>query len=248
MDGIIIDGLLLSKLIDSRFPLGRDDFIAQWDASGNGVNRSTVWRWTRGQLPKSGEDLLRLSAILDVDPLSLLTFDRGSKMELIDRLFMSYERNQWRRLGFFKEFFGRQKIWPPILTATNDSERTWHRQFFAHDPSKKSNFYAKLSLNGAQPADSLRPQVFHFAFRKTGGLSDHWLGYGYVTRVGSLVQLIQINGHTDSYTEENLSVPICVETFFGPSGAEFCIASLHPFSVAIGQDYSEDSSKVRFPG
>lgn len=246
MNGIILDGLLLQKLIKSRFPAGHNDLIALWDASGEGLNPSTIYRWTRGQLPRTGEDLLKLAAILDVDPFTLLTFDRGSATEAIERLLLSFERNKWERLGFFRAFFGRQKYWPPDEIATRYFGRNWCRAHFTHEPSDRANYYATIRLDGFKHQDDVAPQAFHFAFRQPGWFADRWLDYGFVVRAGCEVKLLHINGQSESYKTRSLEEPAYVETFFGPSTVEFCIASLHPFTHCVAPVDTCSDFRVRF--
>src|SRR5688572_30619576 len=93
---LIFDGLLLERLIQARFRKGRDDLIAHWSPSGKGLNVSTIYRWTRGQLPRTGKDLIKLASLLDVDPLCLLSFNRGSIHDAIEHILSWAQYNKWK--------------------------------------------------------------------------------------------------------------------------------------------------------
>jgi hypothetical protein len=246
MYGIILNGDLLEKLIKSRFRAGKSDLISLWDDSGDGLNSTTIYRWTKGQLPRNGEDLLKLAGLLDVDPFALLAFRTESTTEVIERLLQSFIKNQWERFSFFRDFFGRQKNWPPAQVANGFFGRSWHQARLAHDPAVRANYYATISLDGLKHLDNVTPQVFHFAFRQTGRFAEYWLDYGFVVRTGNEVRLLHINGQAESYSTATLAEPTYVETFFGPSPVEFCIASLHPFSHELDPVKTSTDSRVRF--
>ena len=248
MTEIILDGLLLERLIKARFPRGSQELIARWDASGEGLNPSTIYRWTRGQLPRTGDDLLRLAGLLDVDPFALLTLDRGPVDRAIDRLLSSFQGKRGKRLDFVHEFVGRQAQWPPGRVAQEHFGRGWCRATFQHDPAERANYYAVIRLDGELQRDLERPQTYHFAFRQPGRFANRWLGYGHVIRMGSNVRLFQISGHAEACAADGPKSPTLVETFFGPGPAEFCVASLHRFTAAAGPAEEISSRRVRFPG
>lgn len=243
---IILDGLLLEKLIEARFPDGREGLIAHWDPSGEGLNPSTIYRWTQGQLPQTGEDLVHLASILDVDPFSLLVFDNGSRKDAIELLLAWAQDNKWGRFQFFRDFFGRKKSWPPSDFALQYYGRQWFERTFSHDARKKSNFYALLHVAGLRPSRDLFPQAFHFAFRQTERFAGHWLGYGFVIAHGTKVRLQHINGHTDEYDTHAIQ-PARVATYFGSSSAEFKVVSLHPFNLEVGDLETPPDNAVSFP-
>jgi len=248
MTEIILDGLLLERLIKARFPRGRQELIARWDASGEGLNPSTIYRWTRGQLPRTGDDLLRLAGLLDVDPFALLTLDRGPVDRAIDRLLSAFQGKRGKRLDFVHEFVGRQAQWPPGRVAQEHFGRGWCRATFQHDPAERANYYAVIRLDGELQRDLERPQTYHFAFRQPGRFANRWLGYGHVIRMGSNVRLFQISGHAEACVADGPKSPTLVETFFGPGPAEFCVASLHRFTAAAGPAEEISGPRVRFPG
>lgn len=98
----------------------------------------------------------------------------------------------------------------------------------------------------AQSVVAVAPQAFHFAFRQPGWFADRWLDYGFVVRTGREVRLLHINGKSESYKTRSLEEPTYVETFFGPSTVEFCIASLHPFTHCVDPVETCSDSRVRF--
>lgn len=244
---IILDGLFLQKLIEARFPNGYEGLIANWDSSGEGLNHSTIYRWTRGQLPQTGKDLIHLASILDVDPFCLLTFDRGPKDGVIEHLLSWAQQNKWGRLKFFHEFFGRQAVWPPPDFAVKHFGHPWFERTFVHDAEIRKNLYALLLITGERPKFNLFPQTFHFAFRQTDRFAGQWLQYGFVVTHQSRVRLQHINGHAEEYDAGSFR-PARITTYFGPSSAEFKIASLHPFSFKLDDPESSIGNTVCFPG
>lgn len=245
MAQIILDGLLVELLINARFPGGTDDLIARWDASGSGLNPSTVYRWKQGGLPRTGVDLLRLSSLLDVDPFCLLTFDRGSPQLAVDALLSWAQSNQWNRFGFFRDFFGRQRDWPPTELAKKHYKRDWNENSFFHHPSKKENRYAVVQLNSSCKNTEVFPQTFHFAYRQSEQYAGRWLNFGFVVVHKGTVRLQHINGQRCSYSAPTTAAAR-VETFFGPNAAEFKVASLHPFTLCVDPAEEQTGPSVRF--
>ncbi|MGQ0700459.1 MAG: hypothetical protein ACT4PZ_19745 [Panacagrimonas sp.] len=247
MSQILLDGELLRDVLQARFSGGADDFTSHWDADGS-LAPSTVWRWTQGQVPRTGDDLLKLSALLDLDPFCLLTCEPGREREMIEALLSRAERGQWDRFRFFAEFFGRQRKWPPEQIAQAYPDARWHTAEFRHDAEGRSNYYPlfRLSPDRRRRID-LFPQVYHFAFRNPASFAGRWLGYGMVVHHGLAVRLRHIDGQAHAYTAANTNEPARVETFFGPGPGEFRIASLHPFRGEIEHE-PEPSLCVRFRG
>ena len=197
-------------------------------------------------MPKSGDDLLRLASLLDVDPLCLLTFDRGSVQVAIETALSWAQRNRWERFKFFQTFFGRQSEWPPKELSTIHFGRSWNEATFQHDASARANYYAVVQITPGRGGVSTFPQTFHFAHRHQEQYAGRWLSYGFVVIHGESVRLQHINGQSNSYRAENL-LAASVRTVFGPNPAEFKVASLHPFSLRVDAPEQANGSSVCFP-
>ncbi|MPZ46607.1 MAG: hypothetical protein GEV05_25125 [Betaproteobacteria bacterium] len=248
MSAITLNGTLLRRLIKVRFPGGVDELQSLWNKDG-GVHRTTVFRWTKGHLPQDSEDLLHIAELLDIDPFALLAFSSDDLDSAIDRLIESFQRGRWKpALSFLKDFFGRQRHWPPESFAERYAWKRWYISEFSHDPHVSSNVYALVRLLGQRQYDEHYPQLFHFAFRCPKRHGSRWLQYGFVSRLGSSVSLVHIDGHTHSYRVKSQAEPSCVETFFGPEAATFRVASLHDFLLSFDPENINHRDAVRFRG
>ncbi|QDZ00113.1 hypothetical protein FQ775_06805 [Nitratireductor mangrovi] len=253
-----LKGELLKDLLEAQRRSGGNDLAALWDRVPGGAakeepppspDNATVYRWIQGQLPRK-KSFMRLCAVLDVDPLALLTARDGDMDRAIEHLLSSFQLEHWHNpaLSFLKDFFGRQKSWPPAAFARQWYGRDWIEQDFEHEASSKRNYYATVEIAGCGPVFSERPQICHFAFRIPGFFRNRWLEFGIVERHGRQVRLFHINGHVDSYVAEDPSDPSLVEMWFGPGPAVFRVASLHAFSSRVTGESRPDQVKVRFPG
>ncbi|WP_417449567.1 hypothetical protein [Kordiimonas sp.] len=253
MAAICLNGSLLKTLIIERYSNGVPGLLDAWTTSerkalSDPPDRSTVYRWMKGQLPRSASDLLSLCSLLDIDPFSILTARDGSISDAIHWLLNAVQLRQWRQpsLSFLADLFGRQQAWPPPSLAETFYGRPWHVKEFEHDPAKRALYYACIGLSGSSDIRHTTPQVFHFAFYTPGVFGERWLQYGFVERYNNTIRLIHINGHTEIYEAEALSEPSSVETWFGPGHAVFRVASLHSFSLTQRNE-NHQGKKVRFP-
>ena len=248
---IRLNGSLLRTLIDEAG--GVEAFLENWTMFGtNGddsIDKATVYRWCRGQLPKNDRLLLRLAANLNVDPFAIITIAENDIARTIDDMldFVQHGRSMPAPLKLARAFFGRQKEWPPECVARDHFKRRWHVREFSHDPNIRSNFYEVIELAGADPAVTTRPQVFHFAFRNPRRFGDRWLQYGFVIRHGIDAGLWHINGHNEQLRLSDQQRPTLVETWFGPGPVVFRVGSLHAFSLATFCGKPSSEPALQFP-
>ena len=252
-----LDGQLLHALLATRLPGGVPEVQARWslhDRSGleskGPPHRATFHRWTQGQVPRTADDLLRLSGILDVDPICLLKLPERNPEATMERLASTDVHGRWEppALELLQEFMGRRAAWPPPSLARDYFGRDWHKREITHDATDRTNFYATLRI---APPDGSRcggPFVYHVAFRHTSLFGKRWLQYGLVLRHGNRISLRHINGHIDSCDARDALAPNLVETWFGPGPAVFCVASLHPFTLDLIEAGPTGEPVVRFPG
>lgn len=233
---------------------GMDAFLDRWHmSSANGLdhlNKATIHRWINGQLPKNSEKLLRLSAVLDVDPFALLATGEGTVTDAVDEVLQIVQarRSVPPALLFLRPFFGRQEQWPPEIPSFDHRQRQWYVRQFEHDFSLRCNFYQSVELRNQGPSGLTCPQVFHFAFRHPRMFAARWLQYGLVLRSGLRSALWHINGHTEELTLPTLNEPTHVRTWFGPGPAIFRVASLHSFTLAIAGQREHQRPALAFPG
>jgi hypothetical protein len=248
---IKINGQLLDRLIGERFPGGLGEFQAAWPADG-GPNRTTIYRWRKGGLPKSRDDFLTLAGVLDVDPFCLLTNGDNTLPYLIDRITATREERtavDHPALRFIEQFMGRKKFWPPQnLLERFYEDFEWHIGQFEHSAQAHRNYYETLELSGDSGLATSHPQTFHFAFRHPTLFGERWLQYGYVVREGIGVRLVHINGYSETSVATQQIDPTYVETFFGEGPAIFRVASIHHFSLRLLGANDNLGGSVRFPG
>lgn len=257
MATLSLDGQLLHTLMVSRLPGGVPELQARWsmrDRPGierkDPPHRATLHRWTRGQVPRTADDLLRICGVLDIDPMCLLKLPERNPEATMERLTSTYMHGRWEppALEFLQEFMGRRAAWPPPHIARNYFGREWHKCEITHDAVDRRNFYATLRVAAIERAHSAGPFVYHFAFRHPSLFGRRWLQYGLVLRHGNRVSLRHINGYIDNCDIYDACAPTLVETWFGPGPAIFCIASLHPFTLELGGSERVAQPVVRFPG
>ncbi len=255
LDIVTLNPMLLECLAKTRG--GVRGLLDQWqERYGDETlpNKASLYRWIKnGAMPGNSIKLLRLCALLDVDPFCLLIPAKGiSSTQAINRLLQAFNQDSWPSpsLQFLTDFFGRQTMWPPPYWAdsTNRFEYHWHTEDFEHDPKLRAGYYALITLVGTERTQAPRPQTFHFAYRQINQFGDRWLQYGFVVRNKSTVALTHINGQTDHCMLSEIKDPTFVETWFGPGPATFRVASLHPFSIEINQPPQSPPPTVRFLG
>lgn len=212
------------------------------------LDKATVSRWLNGRsLPKDSSKFLRLAALLDVDPFSLLAPESDRPGLAVDRIINLIRSRTMipAAFSFMHDFFGRRKDWPPELETPS---RPWVIRGFVHDPQRQTNVYAKVLLKSESDLIASRPQAFHFAFRHPTYFGGYWLQYGTVFRWRGEATLWHINGHSERISIESLTDPTPARTWFGPGPAIFRVASLHPFELEVTIDQSDGSRALTFPG
>ncbi len=252
MEPVSLNGTLLEQLIEGEFSGKVERFLDHWEAAHSKIiskppDRSSIYRWMKGQLPRSSQSFLSLCGLLDVDPFAMLSVNEDKLSSTIPELLNAVQLRQWRQpaLGFFTDFFGRQTSWPPRSISEDYFSRSWSMEDFEHDPEHRDNYYPTIVIGGSEQIHLHKPQVFHFAFRSPDLFGKRWLQYGFVERCGKQVRLVHINGHVERYETEDISNLSHVETWFGAGAAIFRIASLHPFSLKVTD--KQTNACVRFP-
>ena len=257
MPALRLDGHLLHALLEDRLSGSLAAMHARWptyDRAGEKLiappHRSTVNRWTHGEMPRTSGHLMRLCGILDVDPMCLLKLPDGDPDSTMESLATTYLHGSWEppALKFLEEFLGRRAQWPPPDLAQRYFGRKWYQREFVHEATTRLNHYATISITPSGRAPIGGPLVYHVAFRHATLFGKRWLQYGVVLRYGNRISLRHINGYTDLYDAENAQYPTRIETWFGLSPAVFRIASLHPFDLRLEETGIASLPAVRFPG
>lgn len=197
-------------------------------------NRTTIWRWLRGEkFPRNADELFGLAGALDVDPVALL---RLSSEMTFSRLCSVIAESIWahqltaalRRYWFLRTLFAPSRDWPPPGFAQKYFHRQWTKREHHHQASGRADYYHGFLLRAREP---VLHQVWHFAWRDH--LKGIWRPYGFVRRAGPRIQLLNFAGLEAIATfSQSDQQSFLVETWFGRGDADFCIASLHGFSMS----------------
>jgi hypothetical protein len=159
-------------------------FLDRWHASDpegkDHLSRAAVFRWVNGQLPKSSEKLLKLSAVLDIDPFALLSPGKASFRDAADRLLEIVQpgRSVPAALQFVRPYFGRRQTWFPGIAGTDGRPRSWHIREFEPDPFVRTNVYAMFAL-APLSSNSCRLGVGPRVFISLFGIPEYLLAVGF---------------------------------------------------------------------
>ena len=226
-------------------------------------HRKTIFRWARQQqgLPKSPERMLALAQALDVDPFLLLDIDP----EILLRCCAAASWNlTWgsvhKALAFLNGLLSLSpEAWPPPEMAEG-FDGQWYYRDFAHDPSLGRNHFQAFCLTpdqfydpNGQPESLRDPQAWYLAWRDASfsngkpEAKSWWKPFGMLRLEQDQIHLLHFNGLTEQMPLHSQADPrFCFETFFGQGGAEFRIASLHPFDFTVPTDLDAALPRVRF--
>ncbi|MBU1175468.1 MAG: helix-turn-helix domain-containing protein [Alphaproteobacteria bacterium] len=251
-----IDGAILRRIIDIRFPGGIAAFLDNWhcrtDARGKPYtkapgNRATVYRWLNGDLPGSAETLLELAAVLDVDPFSMITLAGNDAPAATARILTAMETGLWQHktMAVMKEFLGRRAEWPPPSVGMR-YPNGWSTFDFTHDPAMAAGVYGSFRVSFAEHLEPDIPRMLHIAYRHAPHFGGRWLQYGMIRLDMGSALLLNINGSIEYGFAPTALGPYTIETVFGLGPAEFRLASLSPFTATGQYAPSTDSGRVGF--
>lgn len=244
---IEIDGDLLESLCVERFKKVVAIPRESWPYPDTGrPDRGTLWRWRRGEAVPNEFNFLGLAGSLDVDPALLLKLREGTTfIDFCESVSPTGWGGSWasslRKFSFFQDVIFGKNEWPPSEKILPAFKRDWFRHFFRHDATKRASYYAAFLIT---PKRGARNRVWHFAWR------DGWRGwrpYGVVIARDSEIHLYCFDGREASVAvKADQYQQFVVETWFGPNSAEFCLASLHDFTVELWNGDSSAFPNVRF--
>ena len=167
--------------------------LQTWPISLVAPNRSTIWRWLRGQSAIPIDQIAPFAAALNVDPV--VFFDTTPEdyericVSLMQDVASSERSFLSRQLEWAYELITPSSQWPPKTLARRFYDRNWFTFDFAHDAKKKRNFFQRLMLSSSK-----EPQVWHFAFRGSGAMQSVWRPYGILQRDSGVLRLYHCRG------------------------------------------------------
>lgn len=245
---------IVRQLIADRFG-SVDNLVVEWEERvrqrkqkvGRARNRGTVYRWLDEGLPARKDDVLGFAALLDVDPIALLRLDDefiAANYGRERRLFQLGSLGR-SKLAAFWALYSPNGAWPDASIADAFYSRQWVVRDFTNDTNQNANTYASFTFTPRKIHFPKVPWVVHFAYRRLGSRDGMWRPYGTVIVLDQMVRLISESGETTERPlgEQKMGIP--VETYFGPSGAEFRTASLHQFDLVVTSPSNEEDC-VRF--
>lgn len=214
-------------------------------------DRATFYSWiSKSSFSANLRTYLRLCACLDADPLTLISsemFDSASLGDAMLMLVMNFTPDRRARrdgtgrgikVSDIMGLFGPLQEWPSASIITEAYGRNWIRKFFKNDGQALSR-YESIRLCATEPN---WPTMIHFAYRISS--SERWRMYGSVEIWRSHNRLIHLYGTNSAVAAQEQGIAV-VETRFGESTCEFCLASLHEFTVEMLGD-RQHSHALRF--
>lgn len=214
------------------------------------LDRTTLWRWLKeGRLPERPEQLVKLAVALDLDVCAL--FDVSPEMfpQLCQRLNAVIREGSWA--DFFpaaacvRHYLIPSPDWPP-QTVAGWHKRPWQTATYTHHPETGANYYISFAITASD--GKLSPaQLWHFAFRTLRGMFSFWLPYGYICRFANRIELYNYGMvHADQAVRPTGETQFVAQTWLGESPVEFCVASLHPFTMTASREPPANLPVVRF--
>lgn len=248
------DGSLIEFLIEKRFEgkiskLLDEWYVRFWDANDKNFkvpHHTSIRRWLKGEPPRSKNDVLRLSGLLDIDPVALFKLADGkidSILQSLTRaiLFGNLEKGT---LSFVNTMFNPKPNWPPSEYATQYFDRKWVSKEFIHEPKGRPGFYATLELF-EDAWDGVTPRVYHFAYHRKLNTLNAWIPYGVVVRSKGQIILMHSAAYAQTMASGPSSNPTRVGTWFGERSASFKIVSIHDFELNV-KDHCDRKNTVHF--
>jgi transcriptional regulator with XRE-family HTH domain len=242
---------LLRNLLRDKLK-GYPGFSLAWPLATPAPNRATIWRWLNGKPSVSPGVVFAIAGAFDIDPCALFEITPRSYASLCRALVRNIGTNRayplTQDLQWLASFVVPREDWPCNDVPLQYFKRPWTVHSFRHTAKHARNFFQKLSLT-APPRGCGEPQVWHFAFRDQAPSSLLWIPYGIVERTAQEIALFHY--HARGYSTR-VDIPcdaktFTVETWLGPGPAEFRVASLHEFALALGDQVDLTAPCVRFP-
>ncbi|MEQ5787564.1 hypothetical protein J3454_06625 [Erythrobacter sp. NFXS35] len=244
------------QLLEKRFG-GIENFVDEWIARGvNKADRASssksvksVYRWIAQGLPKNEETFFGFFGALGVDPLSLLDLERSKFRENFSR----YRQAMMLAgidVGGFRPLMQLMRPavhWPADQTALRHFGRPWFACEFKHDAIEAKNVHVTVRLQNEDPDATEVPRVYHIAYRRKSNADGLWRPFGSIISRSYETILVHENGDIQEIRPDRSSDRVEFKTFFGPSPAEFRVASIFDFSLDLDL-YDDPDVRLQFDG
>lgn len=243
-------------LIEKRFG-SVDNLVVEWEelvrtkkmGFGQARDRSSIYRWLDKGMPSSLDALFGFCGVLNIDPISILDFEKSGILKNFGKLRRSFQLGLKASSSYkaLWEMFVPGPNWPSNTIAENYYGRPWHIVDFAHDSREITNVYALLNIMLPMRTEEFSPVVFHIAYRRKGALDAMWRPFGSIISVFNSTKLISESGDFQEMPMERAEEKVLVETFLGPGSVDFRLASLHRFDLQLDIP-STSTGVLRFHG
>lgn len=244
---IFVREQVTKRLIERVFG-GYEGLVVEWEdrVSSNDNfprprQRSSVYRWVAEGVPSRGDQIIALSALLDVDPLCLFDYERNGYF----RQFAAIRRKLQLGLaatGVLKPLF--RVYMPGPRWPSNDLVelcygRPWQGKEFDNAEHWQNRDYGLVRCRFRQQSEA--PRAVHIAYRRVGSPDTMWRFYGTVLAIDGELELYSESGTFQTMKQVEPD-EIRFRTFFGDRQVEFRTASLHPFSVSTDVPMNDRST------
>jgi hypothetical protein len=236
-----VDSVQVRLLFKEQFG-GIENFVDEWrarqDELGFGTqSRSvkTIYKWLAEGMPKHEDSFFGFFGALDADPIALIDFERSGFSKHFGR-FRQAIMLAGLNVGGFRSLTRLMRPalhWPDNQLTELHYGKTWSTHEFEHDARLVISSYVTFRIGSADEEKRDWPRAYHIAYRRKNNADGLWRPFGsIITRQSELI-LVHENGAVQTARPKTSGFPIEFKTFFGPSAAEFRIASLHPFEASL---------------
>jgi hypothetical protein len=232
--------LELATIIWPSRPSRIDGLVSDWAARfehdsnfAKPRTRGAIYDWLNQGAPTQTEAILGLSAMLDVDPLTIFDFERNGYFNNFSKLrdqvyFYIAGGGKFRSI---LDLMAPRQIWPNDVLARRFYGRHWFAEEFEHRADGTINDYADIHISFPQ-STRFAPRCIHIAYRRANSRDKLWRYYGTVQKFRGKTRLFSESG---AYIEEVETQPtdqgFVFKTYYGATHVEFRVASLHEFWI-----------------
>lgn len=253
---LFVDRSAVFRLLEERHS-GLDGFLQHWENRKIGVGskatararrKSTIYRWLEEGLPTQQDTLFDFFGALDVDPLSLVDFERSEIQKRFQQIRLAFFTGgeSAREFRAFFDLYRPGPAWPHNGLSMRYFSRLWHVREFSHPTNELRNAYAAVAID-PEKSELAAPFVVHVAYSHGSDTLPFWRPYGAIIRRAGRDTLIHENGNYFTRGVKSKDAPVVFETFFGPEPVVFRVASLHGFEAEV-EFPSMQTDVLRFGG
>ncbi|WP_157075209.1 hypothetical protein [Erythrobacter sp. AP23] len=252
-----MDSKLTFELFEQKFG-GIENFAEEWsihalrhEGTANPSRSSkTIYKWIANGMPKAEDTFLSFFGALDADPISLIDLEKSQFRKHFGRLRQAILLGGINIGGFrpLMYLLRPSPQWPDETLTGKYFRRRWATQDFLHEAEHVKNLDVTIRIQGDPEQPREWPRAFHVAYRRLTNADGLWRPFGTILTRNSEAILVHENGAIgNAALGFGSGHRIDFKTFFGPSPAEFRVASLHPFEATLDL-YDDPNVTLQFAG